>query len=268
MLKGALRAPEDALRAPLPLEVDSLDPIEIWDIEAAKSYDTPGVGMFSPEVLEPTVDRLAGYAQNGRALEFGIGTGRVAVPLSQRGIQVAGIDSSPAMVSQLRTKANEDEIPVVIGDMATARVDGKFSLVFCVYNTISNLLTQAEQVACFKNAARHLLPGGRFVIELWVPELRKLLPGQSSVLWRTDADYIGYDNYDVVNQRVVSTHVTLGKDKSAKVFQSPHRYIWPAELDLMGELAGFRLEDRFSDWLGNPFTAESASHVSVYRLME
>lgn len=133
---------------------------------------------------------------------------------------------------------------------------------------ISNLTTQAEQVRCFKNAARHLLPGGRFVIELWVPELRKLLPGQSSVLWRADPDYIGLDHYDVVNQKVVSTHVTLGTDKPPKVFRSAHRYIWPAELDLMGELAGFYLEARYSDWHGNPFTAESASHVSVYRLPE
>lgn len=245
-----------------------MDPIDIWDIEVAKSYDTPGVGMFAPEVLDPTVNKLAEYAQNGRALEFGIGTGRVAVPLSDRGIKVAGIDVSHAMVSQLRTKVSEDVIPVVMGDMATARVDGEFSLVYCVYNTISNLLTQGEQVACFKNAARHLLPGGRFIIELWVPELRKLLPGQSSVLWRSDSNYIGIDNYDVINQKVVSTHVTFGKDKSAKVFQSPHRYIWPAELDLMGELAGFCLENRFSDWHGNPFTAESASHVSVYRLVK
>lgn len=221
--------------------------------------------MFSPEILDPTVNKLAEYAWNGRALEFGIGTGRVAVPLSGRGIEVAGIDTSPAMVDQLRTKVSEDVIPVVVGDMATARVDGEFSLVFCVYNTISNLITQSEQVACFKNAARHLLPGGRFVIELWVPELRKLLPGERNVLWRSDEDYIGFDTYDVLNQKVVSTHVTFENGKPTKVFRSAHRYIWPAELDLMGELAGFCLEDRFSDWHGKPFTAESASHVSVYR---
>lgn len=243
-----------------------MDHKDLWDSEVAKSYDTPGVGMFAPEVLDPAVNRLAEYAGNGRVLEFGIGTGRVAVPLSERGIQVAGIDVSSAMVERLRTKVSEDVIPVVVGDMATSRVEGEFSLVFCVYNTISNLLTQADQVECFKNAARHLVPGGRFVIELWVPELRKLLPGQNSVLWRADPDYIGLDTFDVLNQRVVSTHVTFGKDQSPKVFQTPHRYIWPAELDLMGELAGFCLEDRFADWHGNPFTAESPSHVSVYRL--
>src|SRR5215212_2368524 len=147
---------------------------EIWDAETAQQYDTPGSGMFAPEVLEPTVDYLAKLAGSGRALEFAIGTGRVAVPLANRGIPVTGIELSRPMVERLRTKADEAAIPVVIGDMATARAPGEYTLVYLVYNTISNLLSQAEQIDCFRNAARHLSPGGRFVIELWVPELRKL----------------------------------------------------------------------------------------------
>jgi SAM-dependent methyltransferase len=151
----------------------------IWDADTARRYDTPGTGMFAPEVLAPTVDRLAALAGTGPALEFAIGTGRVAVPLAQRGVPVTGIELSRPMVDQLRTKADEATIPVVIGDMATASAAGEYTLVYLVYNTISNLLTQAEQVECFRNAARHLTPGGRFVIELWVPELRKLPPGSA-----------------------------------------------------------------------------------------
>jgi SAM-dependent methyltransferase len=239
---------------------------EIWGTEVARIYDTPGTGMFAPEVLKPAVERLAQLAEGGRALEFAIGTGRIAVPLSQRNVPVAGIEFSPAMIAELRAKVDEATIPVVLGDMATATVPGSYSLVYLVYNTISNLLTQAQQVACFRNAARHLSPGGRFVIELWVPELRKLPPGQQAVVWQSEAGYIGLDTYDVLNQRVVSHHVRFGEGKQAEVFRSPHRYIWPAELDLMAQLAGFALESRHADWGGAPFTAESRSHVSVYRL--
>jgi len=137
---------------------------------------------------------------------------------------------------------------------------------YLVYNTISNLLTQAEQVDCFRNAARHLVPGGRFVVELGVPELRKLTPGQQAVVWRSEPDYIGLDTYDVLRQQIVSHHFRFGEGRQARLFRSPHRYIWPAELDLMAELAGFELESRHADWVGSPFTAESPSHVSVYRL--
>jgi SAM-dependent methyltransferase len=151
---------------------------EIWDADAAQRYDTPGIGMFAPDVLGPTVDRLASLAGDGRVLEFAIGTGRVAVPLAERGVPVTGIELSRPMLEQLRTKADEAAIPVVVGNLATARAPGEYSLIYLVYNTISNLLTQQEQVACFRNAARHLRPGGRFLIELWVPELRKLPPGQ------------------------------------------------------------------------------------------
>lgn len=239
---------------------------EIWDVEAAQSYDTPGTGMFAAAVLGPTVDRLAKLAGDGPALEFAIGTGRVAVPLSQRGVPVTGIELSGAMVDQLRTKVDEATIPVVVGDMATAGAPGKFTLVYLVFNTISNLLSQSEQVACFRNAARHLVPGGRFVIELWVPELRKLPPGQAATVGQVAPGYISLDTYDVLHQQVVSHHFRFGKGERARLFRSPHRYIWPAELDLMAQLAGFELESRTADWTDAEFTAESASHVSVYRL--
>jgi SAM-dependent methyltransferase len=238
---------------------------EIWDAETAQRYDTPGSGMFAPEVLEPVVNYLAKLTGNGRALEFAIGTGRVAVPLARRGIPVSGIELSRPMVEKLRTKADEAAIPVVIGDMATARAPGEYTLVYLVYNAISNLLSQAEQVACFRNAARHLSPGGRFVIELWVPELRKLPPGQSATVYHVEPGYIGLDTYDVVQQHVVSHHFRFGEDRRAELFRSPHRYIWPAELDLMAQLAGFELEARHADWVGTEFTAESQSHVSAYR---
>ncbi|WP_171111080.1 MULTISPECIES: class I SAM-dependent methyltransferase [Streptomyces] len=239
---------------------------QIWDADAAQRYDTPGTGMFAPEVLGPTVDRLAELAGDGAALEFAIGTGRVAVPLVERGIPVTGIELSLPMVEQLRTKADEATIPVVVGDMATTRAPGAYTLVYLVYNTISNLLTQAEQVECFRNAARHLAPGGRFLIELWVPELRKLPPGQTATVWHSGPGSIGLDTYDVLRQHVVSHHFRFDETTRARLFRSPHRYIWPAELDLMAQLAGFELESRHADWTGAEFTAESRSHVSVYRI--
>ncbi|MFD0304357.1 class I SAM-dependent DNA methyltransferase [Streptomyces sp. NPDC127119] len=239
---------------------------KIWDAATARRYDTPGTGMFAPETLGPTVDRLAHLAGDGAALEFAIGTGRVAVPLAGRGVPVTGIELSPPMVEQLRAKADEATIPVVIGDMATTVVPGEYSLVYLVFNTISNLLTQAEQVECFRNAARHLTPGGRFVIELWVPELRKLPPGQAATVWQSDSHYIGLDTYDVLRQHVVSHHFRFDESEQAQLFRSPHRYIWPAELDLMAQLAGLELESRHADWDGTEFTADSRSHVSVYRV--
>lgn len=222
--------------------------------------------MFAPDVLAPTVDYLAALAGTGRALELAIGTGRVAVPLSERGVAVAGIELSVPMIEQLRTKADDAAIPVVVGDMATTRAPGKFSLVYLVYNTISNLLSQEEQIACLRNAARHLTSGGRFVVELWVPQLRALPPGYQATVWHCEAGYIGLDTYDVLHQRVVSHHFRFGDGKQAELSRSPHRYIWPAELDLMAQLAGFELQSRSADWVGTEFTAESRSHVSVYRI--
>ena len=239
---------------------------EIWDDEAAQRYDTPGTGMFAAEMLEPTVARLAELAGDGRALEFAIGTGRVAIPLAARGVPVTGIELSRPMVARLRQKADETALPVVIGDIATVRAPGEFSLVYLVYNTISNLLTQAEQVQCFRNAAAHLTRGGRFVIELTVPQLSVLAPGQDGAVFASEPGYIGVDTYDVLRQHLISHHFRFVEGRQARVSRSPHRYIWPAELDLMGELAGFELESRHADWSGAELTADSTSHVSVYRL--
>jgi SAM-dependent methyltransferase len=243
-----------------------MDQSEIWNDETAKRYDTPGAGMFAPEMLGPAVDRLVELAAGGRALEFAIGTGRVAIPLQQQGVPVVGIELSAPMVAQLRTKADEISIPVVMGDMAATVAPGTFALVYLVFNTISNLLTQAEQVACFHNAARHLDPGGRFVIELWVPELRKLPIGESALVATSEPGHFCVDTYDVLNQRVVSHHFFFDEGRRAVTGRSPHRYVWPAELDLMAQIAGFELESRHADWRGAEFTAESRSHVSVYRL--
>jgi SAM-dependent methyltransferase len=238
---------------------------EIWDDEVAGRYDTPGEGMFAPDVLGPTVDRLVALAGGGRVLELAIGTGRVAVPLVERGVPVTGIELSAPMVARLREKADEVAIPVVMGDMATTTAPGEYALVYLVFNTISNLLTQDEQVACFRNAARHLEPGGRFVIELWVPDLRRLPPDRAATVEVSEPGYLLVDTYDVLRQHVVSHHVRFEESRQASVGRSPHRYVWPAELDLMGRLAGFELESRHADWSGADFTATSDSHVSVYR---
>jgi len=243
-----------------------MDHKTIWNEAAAAAYDTPGTGMFDPALLTQTVDRLAELANGGVALEFAIGTGRVAIPLRERGIAVSGVEIAEPMLAKLREKASEAEIPVVLGDMTEATVPGQFSLVFLVFNGISNVLTQAEQVACFRNAARHMSPGGRFLIELWVPDLRRLPPGQGATVFATEPGYIGLDTVDLLNQIVVSHHFRFGDGTQAELFRSPHRWVWPAELDLMAQLAGFELETRHADWTDAPFTAESRSHISVYRL--
>ena len=243
---------------------------QLWDTEAASRYDTPGEGMFAPEVLEPTVAVLAELAAGGRAVEFAIGTGRVALPLAAAGVPVTGIELSDAMIARLREKAGPEEIPVVRGDMAEASAGQGFALAFLVFNTISNLLTQEEQVRCFRNAARHLAPGGCFVVELWVPQLRSLPPGRGGTVEVSEPGYLLVDTYDVLQQLVVSHHVRFDPDVSggreARMGRTPHRYIWPAELDLMAQLAGFELESRWADWDRSEFTADSRSHVSVYRL--
>ncbi len=243
-----------------------MPPDQTWDADVAARYDTPGTGMFDPVLLRSTTQRLTDLADGGSVLEFAIGTGRVAIPLQESGVRVTGIELSQPMVDQLRAKVDEATIPVVVGDMATTHVDGDFTLVYLVFNTVSNLLSQAEQVRCFHNAAGHLRPGGRFVIELWVPDLRVLPPGQVGTVDRVENGYLVVDTYDVLNQGVVSHHVRFPPGGPASVFLSAHRYIWPAELDLMAQLAGFALESRHADWDGTPFTAESGSHVSVYRL--
>jgi SAM-dependent methyltransferase len=243
---------------------------ELWDDVAANQYDTPGVGMFSADVLGPTVEVLARLAEGGPAVEFAIGTGRVAIPLYEAGVEISGIELSRAMISRLREKVGPGQIPVTEGDMTEAAAGENFSLAFLVFNTISNLLTQDEQVRCFQNAAGHLAPGGRFVIELWVPQLRSLAPGHRGTVEVSQPGYLLVDTYDVLQQHVISNHIEFGPQLSdgrdARIGRTPHRYIWPSELDLMARLAGFELESRWSDWDCSAFTEESRSHVSVYRL--
>ena len=219
--------------------------------------------MFAPEVLEPAVNFLAGLAGPGRALEFAVGTGRVAIPLAQRGIPVSGIELSYPMVDQLRRK--DRNIPVVVGDMATTTVPGAFSLVYLVWNSIGNLRTQAEQVECFRNAARHLSPGGHFVIELWVPGIRRFPPGQAAVPFHVGEHHVGLDTYDMTTQQGTSHHFYRNDEGTVTYGASNFRYIWPAECDLMAQLAGMQFVSRSADWLGDAFTSDSESHVSVWR---
>lgn len=247
-----------------------IDQSRLWDEHAAATYDTPGQGPFAPEVLGPTVDLLAELAGSGRAVEFAIGTGRVAIPLREAGIEVAGIELSEPMISRLREKADEETIPVVHGDMTTASAGEGFTLAYLVFNTISNLLTQEQQVECFRNAARHLAPGGRFVIELWVPQLRSLAPGHGGTVEVSEPGYLLVDTYDTLAQHVISHHVrfdpVVDGSREAQIDRTPHRYVWPSELDLMAQLAGFERENRWAGFDRSEFTAESRSHVTVYRL--
>lgn len=236
---------------------------DLWDADAADRYDRAVADMFAPEVVGPCVDFLADLAGSGRALEFAIGTGRVAIPLAERGVDVAGLELSAPMVERLH--ANSPDVPVVIGDMATAVVPGEFSLVYLVFNTIGNLRTQAEQVACFRNAARHLAAGGRFVIEVEVPSLRRLPPGQSAVPFDVSDHHLGFDTYDLVTQQAISHHFTKQSDGSYRRGTHNFRFVWPSELDLMAQVAGLEFECRYADWHRNPFTSESESHVSVWR---
>jgi SAM-dependent methyltransferase len=238
---------------------------EVWDQETAEGYDAGSAGMFAPEVLDPTVDFLARLAGSGAALELAIGTGRVGIPLAARGVPVHGIELSAPMLAQLRRKVDEDTLPATLGDMATTTVPGEFSLVYLVFNTISNLRTQAEQVACFRNAARHLGPGGRFVIELWVPPVRRLPPGQLAAPMSVSEGHLVLDTYDLVTQECTSHHYWREPDGTTSYGSGSFRYIWPAECDLMAQLAGLKLEERHAGWDGSPFTSESESHVSVWR---
>ncbi len=237
---------------------------DLWDADAAQRYDDPSSPMFSPEVLDPTVDFLADLAGDGPALELAIGTGRVAVPLSQRGVPVTGIELSEPMVEQLRRKASGAEIPVTVGDMATARVQGGFSLVYLAFNTLGNLRTQDEQVECFRNAARHLVPGGHFVIELWVPGIRRFPPGQTAVPFEVTERHTGFDTYDMSTQQGTSHHYSREPDGTFRYTTSNFRYAWPAECDLMAQLAGLEPAGRWADWTRAPFTSESDSHISAY----
>jgi SAM-dependent methyltransferase len=234
-----------------------------WFADSATRYDATLGAMGSPETIDATVDVLAELAGDGRALELAIGTGRIALPLAERGVAVSGIDLSEPMVEQLRAKPGGSEIPVTIGDMTTTRLDGTFRLVYLVFNTINNLTTQDAQVACFENAARHLEPDGSFVIEVGIPDLRRLPLGERFVPFSVTPAHVGVDEYDVAGQGLVSHHYRT-IDGAWYQISMPFRYVWPAELDLMARIAGMTLRERWQDWDRSPFTSESRKHVSVW----
>jgi SAM-dependent methyltransferase len=234
-----------------------------FDERVAARYDESEPEMFDPAVVDPVVEFLVELAGSGRALEFGIGTGRIALPLAQRGVRVHGIDLSTAMVARLRAKLGGEAIGVTIGDFATTTVEGTFSVAYLVFNTIMNLTTQDEQVACFQNVAAHLEPGGCFVVEVGIPELQRLPRGETFVPFDVSPTHLGFDEYDVARQGLVSHHYSV-VDGKLELNSVPFRYVWPSELDLMARLAGMTLRERWSGWKREPFTSESTKHVSVW----
>jgi SAM-dependent methyltransferase len=239
-------------------------PTDHFGPEVASHYDEDEAAMFAAAALQPAVEFLVAMAGDQPVLELGIGTGRVALPLHDRGVVVHGIDLSVAMVDRLRAKPGGADIPVVIGDFATATADGAFGLAYLVFNTISNLTTQAEQVACFRNVARHLVPGGHFVIEVGVPGVLGLSAGETVRPFEVTEDHVGFDEYDVVTQSLVSHHLYRDGDEWRRGF-TPLRYVWPAELDLMAQLAGLTLVERWGDWDRSVYDQASTKHISVWR---
>ena len=238
-------------------------PTNYFGEHVAERYDETSADMFDPAAVDPVVEFLAGLASDGSALELGIGTGRIALPLARRGIRVHGIDLSEAMVARLRAKPGSAQIQVTIGDFATATVAGRFSVAYLVFNTIMNLTSQDEQVACFQNVAAHLQPGGCFVIEVGIPDLQRLPPGETVRPFTVTPERLGFDEYDIAAQGMISHHYWVD-DGKLEVFAAPFRYVWPAELDLMARLAGMSLRERWSGWNREPFTSESRQHVSVW----
>ncbi len=234
-----------------------------FDEQIASSYDESSAEMFEPAVIRETVDFLAEMANKGPALELGIGTGRVAIPLVERGVPVHGIDLSTAMVTRMHAKPGGEQIETTIGDFATTSIEGTFSLAYLVFNTIMNLTTQEAQVTCFRNVAAHLQSGGCFVIEVSVPDLQRLPAGEAFRPFRVDEDRLGFDEYNTANQSLISHHFRL-IDRKWERFSIPFRYVWPSELDLMAELAGMRLRERWADWNREPFTSDSRKHISVW----
>jgi SAM-dependent methyltransferase len=228
----------------------------------AAAYDE-STDIFEPGAVDAAVEVLARLAGRGRALELGIGTGRIALPLARRGVAVHGIDLSRAMVARMRAKPGGDAIGMTIGDFATTKVDGMFTVAYLVFNTIMNLTTQAAQVACFRNVAAHLEPGGCFVIEVRIPELRRLPPGQTVVPWHISPTRSVFYSYDLTTQAMLGHYLTVADDRH-EYGSIPFRYVWPSELDLMAQLAGLRLRDRWDSWTGQPFTSESRQHVSIW----
>ena len=238
-------------------------PTNYFGEHVAERYDETSADMFDPATVDPVVEFLAGLASDGSALELGIGTGRIALPLVRRGIRVHGIDLSEAMVARLRAKPGSDQIDVTIGDFATTTVEGRFSVAYLIFNTIMNLTSQDEQVACFQNVAAHLQPGGSFVIEVGIPDLQRLPPGESVRAFTVTSERLGFDEYDIAAQGLISHHYWI-EDGKLEVFAAPFRYVWPAELDLMARLAGMSLRERWSGWNRAPFTSDSRQHVSVW----
>jgi SAM-dependent methyltransferase len=234
-----------------------------FDERVAATYDETTAELSDPAVVEPAVDFLANLVGTGRALELGIGTGRIALPLAARGVEVHGIELSRAMAARLEAKPGGDAIRVTLGDFSTVRADGTFRLAYLVRNTIMNLTTQAAQVACFRNVAAHLEPGGCFVIEVGVPGLQRLPPGETFQVFNVSDTHWGVDEYDVANQGLTSHHLRIIDGRLDRL-SIPFRYVWPAELDLMAELAGMPLRDRWAGWQREPFTSESRQHVSVW----
>jgi SAM-dependent methyltransferase len=235
-----------------------------WSRELAETYDQTSADMFSPAVVDPVVDTLVDLARGGPALEFAIGTGRIALPLSARGISVKGIELSPHMAEQFRRKPGAESIPVTIGDMATTRIGGEFTLVYLLFNTIMNVTTQDEQVAVFANAAAHLVPGGVFVVEVLVPQLRRLPPGELGRVYRMEDDNVGIETFDDLVGQISWSHHWWQVDGRLVRDSAPYRYVWPSELDLMARLAGLRLRNRWSGWKREPFTNSSVDQVVVY----
>ncbi|RSN56939.1 SAM-dependent methyltransferase [Amycolatopsis sp. WAC 04182] len=239
------------------------DPADGWFPESvAAGYDAPG-GANAPEVVTPAVDVLEDLA-DGPVLEFAVGTGRIAIPLAARGVPVSGIELSRAMADRVAGKPGGGAVDVTIGDMTKTRVPGEFSLVYLVFNTIGNVTTQDGQVDVFRNAAAHLQPGGLFLVEVGLPELRRLPPGQDIVPFAMAPGYVGFDQYDVVRQEFTSNHVTVSPEGQGRFRRIPFRYAWPAEMDLMARIAGMRLKYRWADWDRSELTAESTQHVSVW----
>ena len=232
--------------------------------DVAASYDESENAEFAPDVIEATADVLARLAGQGRALELAIGTGRIALPLARRGVPVHGIDKSEAMVARLRAKPGSEAIGVTVGDFSTTKATGTFSLVYLVFNTIMNLTTQEAQVTCFRNAAAHLEPGGCFLIEVSIPDLRRLPCGQNAVPFEVSGSRYAFDWVDPATQASSSNYFTKRGDGTWDFYTIPFRYAWPAEFDLMAQLAGLRLRDRWGGWSGEPFTSESTKHVSIW----
>jgi SAM-dependent methyltransferase len=235
----------------------------VFDDRVASTYDESSDRMYQPAIVGPTVDFLADLAGDGHALELGVGTGRIAIPLAARGVRVHGIDLSKAMTDRLRAKPGGDGIGITIGDFANVKVGGTFRLAYLVFNTIMNVTSQAGQVATFRNVASHLEVGGTFVIETMIPELRRLPYGERFVIFDASETHWGADEYDVANQGLISHHFE-GRGDTFEKSSGPFRYVWPAELDLMAELAGMRLRERWSGWGREAFTSDSRQHVSVW----